>query len=84
MSLALQLLRNCTIDTNPYKLSHFRAYDVWPGALLCQMAYYTEHAPTAHYKTAFLQMALRRIYTHFVRSACHVKNGLYVASACST
>lgn len=64
--------------------SHLRVYDVWPAALPCQMAYYTEHPPTAHCKTVFLQMALCRIYTQFVRSVCRVKNRLYVASACST
>lgn len=64
----------------PYKPeSHFSVHDVWPAALPCQMAYYSEHSPTARYETAFLQMALRRIYTHFVRSARCVKNGLYVS-----
>lgn len=56
----------------PYKAQfHLRVSDVWPAALPCQMAYYTEQSPTAHYKTALLQLAQHRIYTHFVRS---VKN----------
>lgn len=49
--------------------SHLGARDVSPAALPCQMAYYTEHSPTATLQNK-PPSKWHRIYTHFLRSAC--------------
>lgn len=57
--------------------AHLGSRDVWPAALPCQMAYYTEHSPTATLQNK-PPAKWHRIYTHFVGSACLVKSGLRV------